>query len=194
MNAIRKVPGAAGAWAILVLLGVMPGSAGGSDEEMQGYRIQPGDVLQVSVWKEPDLERDVLVRPDTGLSFPLVGDISAAGKSVEELRQEISERIARFIPDPVVAVAVTQTLGNKVYVIGKVNRPGEFVMNRRVDVMQALSMAGGANAFAALRKIKVLRRLGDRTTVIPFDYAQIERGEDLEQNIVLQPGDVVVVP
>jgi polysaccharide export outer membrane protein len=158
------------------------------------YRIQPGDILEVSVWKEENLLRQVLVRPDGGLSFPLVGNIQAAGNSVEALQAEITDRLTKYIPDPVVTVSVQQLNGNKVYVIGKVARPGEFVANRYMDVVQALSVAGGMTPYAASNKIKVLRRKNGQLIAIPFRYGDIEKGEDLEQNIMLQSGDVVLVP
>ncbi|RME35945.1 MAG: polysaccharide export protein [Gammaproteobacteria bacterium] len=160
----------------------------------EGYGIQPGDVLEISVWREEDLAREVLVRPDGGISFPLVGDLQAQGRTVAELRQTIAERLQKYIPDPEVTVAVKQIAGNTVFVIGKVARPGAFIMSQPMDVMQALSMAGGTTTFAALNKIKVLRRADGRETAIPFRYAEVEAGENLEQNILLRPGDVVVVP
>ena len=160
----------------------------------QKYLIQPGDLLEVSVWKEEDLLKQVLVRPDGGMSFPLTGDIQAAGKSVEELQQLITERLTKYIPDPVVTVATLKLDGNKVYVIGKVPRPGEFVANRYMDVTQALSVAGGMTPYAADNKIIVLRRENGKQRSIPFRYGDIEKGQDLEQNIILQSGDVVVVP
>ena len=158
------------------------------------YKIQPGDVLEVSVWKEEDLAKQVLVRPDGGMSFPLVGDIQAAEKSVTELQKLITERLTKYIPDPVVTVSTLKLDGNKVYVIGKVSRPGEFQANRYLDVVQALSMAGGMTPYAADNKITVLRRENGKQRSIPFRYGDIEKGEDLEQNIILQSGDVVVVP
>lgn len=161
----------------------------------RGYEVKPGDILHVSVWKEEGLDiPDVLVRPDGGFSFPLAGDVSAVGKTVEELRMEISDRLARFIPGLVVTVAVKQINGNKIYVIGQVNRPGEFVVNPQVDVMQALSMAGGFTAFASTGDISVLRRRGGRQVALPFAFDAVVRGRNLEQNIVLESGDVVVVP
>lgn len=159
------------------------------------YHVQPGDLLEISVWKEEDLQREVLVRPDGRFSFPLAGDISATGRTVEELQQQIASRLETYIPDLVVTVSIKEIRGNKIYVLGQVNTPGEFVVNPRVDVMQALSMAGGTTAFAALDDIVILRR--DRNgnqQAIPFAYNEVERGRSLEQNIVLSSGDVVVVP
>ena len=158
------------------------------------YRIQPGDLLEVSVWQEENLQKQVLVRPDGGMSFPLAGDMQAAGKSVTEVQKLITERLTKYIPDPVVTVSTLKLDGNKVYVIGKVARPGEFQANRYMDVVQALSMAGGMTPYAADNKITVLRRENGKQRSIPFRYGDIEKGEDLEQNIILQSGDVVVVP
>jgi polysaccharide biosynthesis/export protein len=158
------------------------------------YRIQPGDLLTISVWKEPDLQTDVLVRPDGGMSFPLAGDVAASGRSVEELRLELVRRLERFVPKPVVTVAVRQIGGNRIYVLGNVNRPGEFPFSRPVDVMQALSLAGGTSSFAALNEIVILRRDNGKLKAIRFRYAEVARGRDLAQNIQLESGDTVVVP
>jgi polysaccharide export outer membrane protein len=158
------------------------------------YRIQPGDVLEVSVWKEEDLLKQVLVRPDGGISFPLVGNVQAAGKSVEDIQAVITKKLARYIPDPVVSVAIQQLLGNKIYVIGKVARPGEFVATHYMDVVQALSLAGGMTPYASDNKISILRRNNGKLISIPFRYGDIEKGENLQQNIILQSGDVVLVP
>jgi polysaccharide export outer membrane protein len=186
--------------ALIASVAMLPASAGQTEslQESQqitsGYLIQPGDVLQISVWREPDLQADVVVSPDGRLSMPLLGEIDTDGKSIELLRNEIVARIQKFVPDADVTVMVKQPLGNKIYVIGKVNRPGEYVLNRNVDVMQALSMAAGIAKFADEEKVKILRRSGESQHVIPFDYSQVEAGEALEQNIILKPGDVVVVP
>jgi polysaccharide export outer membrane protein len=158
------------------------------------YQVQPGDALTVSVWKEQDLTLEVLVRPDGGLSFPLVGDVAASGKSIAQLREEFTERLKRYIPNPVVTVAVKVIGGSRVYVVGKVQRPGEYPFSRPVDVMQALSMAGGTTPYAAINDIVILRRDNGRLRAIPFHYGAIERGRDLAQDIVLESGDTVVVP
>jgi polysaccharide export outer membrane protein len=158
------------------------------------YLVQPGDVLTVTVWKETDLTGDVLVRPDSGLSFPLVGDLDARGKTVEQLREEITARLTRYIPSPVVTVAAKTVAGNHIYVVGRVQKPGEYPMARDVDVMQALSLAGGATPFAAVNDIIILRRLSAGQIVLHFQYNDVARGQDLRENVVLQPGDTVVVP
>lgn len=159
-----------------------------------GYQIGPEDVLEISVWKEDGLKKEVLVRPDGGLSFPLIGEVQAAGKTAGQLQKEISQRLEKFIPDPVVSISFLKVGGNRIYVIGKVNRPGEFPAGRYVDVLQALSMAGGLTPFAAENGIKVLRKEEGKETVFKFRYADVKDGESLEQNIQLKGGDVVVVP
>jgi polysaccharide export outer membrane protein len=158
------------------------------------YEVQPSDRLQVSVWRDPELTQEVLVRPDGAFSFPLAGDISAVGKTVEELRLELVERLGRYIQDLVVTVTVLEIRGNKVYVIGQVNQPGEFIVNPRVDVIQALSLAGGTTAFASPSEIFVLRRDDGQQQRLPFNFEAVLRGRDLAQNILLRTGDVVVVP
>jgi polysaccharide export outer membrane protein len=158
------------------------------------YRIQPGDVLIVSVWKEQDMLSEVLVRPDGGLSFPLAGEIDAAGRTIQELREAIDQRLQKYIPNAVVTVTVKQIGGNRIYVIGKVNRPGEYSFTKAIDVMQALSLAGGATSFAALNDIQVLRRESGKQQAIAFRYGDVEGGRRLEQNILLHSGDTVVVP
>ena len=160
----------------------------------ESYKVLPGDVLTVSVWREEDLQLDVLVRPDGAFSFPLAGDISARNRSVLELQQELTTRLSRYISDPVITVSVKEVLGNKIYVIGQVTRPGVFVVNPQVDVLQALSMAGGTTPFASLNNIKVLRRSGKAQSALSFRYEDVVKGKDLQQNIMLQSGDVVVVP
>lgn len=165
-----------------------------TDQPDNRYKILPGDLLAVSVWKEPDLQLELLVRPDGAISLPLAGEISTRDKSVPDVQAELTERLARYINDPVVTVSVNAVLGNKVYVIGQVNRPGEFVVNPQVDVLQALSMAGGTSPFADLSSIMILRRISSVQTAISFNYKEVIRGRNLEQNVMLQSGDVVVVP
>ena len=158
------------------------------------YHVQAGDILDISVWKEEDLLKTVLVRPDGRFSFPLVGDINATGKTIESLRRELTDRLSLFIPDLVVTVSVQEILGNKIYVLGQVNRPGQFIVNPSVDVMQALSMAGGTTPFAALNDIIILRRSQGINKAIPFRYGDVARGRNLGQNIILESGDVLIVP
>jgi len=158
------------------------------------YRVGPEDLLEVTVWREDALKREVLVRPDGGISYPLIGEVQAAGKTVDQLREEITKRLEKFVPDAAVSVTVLKTGSQRIYVLGKVTKPGEFPVGRNVDVLQALSMAGGLTPFADANGIRIMRRDGDRQSVLPFEYGRVVRGEKLEQNVLLRPGDVVVVP
>jgi polysaccharide biosynthesis/export protein len=158
------------------------------------YRLQPGDTITVSVWKETDLQSEVLVRPDGGFSFPLAGEVDAVGKTVDEIRSVITERLKRFIPSPVVTVAVKIIGGNQIYVVGRVNRAGNFPFSRPLDVMQAIALAGGTTPYAAINDIVILRRQNGQQEAKHFHYSDVARGRELSQNIELQSGDTVVVP
>jgi polysaccharide biosynthesis/export protein len=160
----------------------------------EAYLLQPGDVLQVTVWKETELTNEVLIRPDGGMSYALAGDMRAAGHTIVELTAMLETRIRKYEPDAVVTISIKAANGNRVYVIGKVNHPGDFPLVRPTDVMQALSLAGGATPFADTNSIRILRRDGDHQKAIAFRYRDIERGRKLSQNIILQSGDTVVVP
>lgn len=165
-----------------------------AEEPTADYQIKPGDVLMVNVWKEQDLTLEVLVRPDGKFSFPLAGDLDAAGQSVEQVRQALISKISSYIPDAAATVMVKNIEGNRAYVVGKVTRPGPVIMSHQTNVMQALAMAGGTVQFAELKHIIILRGQGGTQTAIEFNYDEVQNGEALEQNVVLQPGDVVVVP
>lgn len=181
-------------WMFLVVVGfslIVPSVAIADDE---GYAINPGDGLLLSVWREEGLSIQVLVAPDGNCTFPLIGQIRAAGRTAEDMTVEMVERLSRFIPDPVVTVSVVDISGNKIYVIGQVTNPGAYNMNPVLDVMQALSVAGGTTPFAELNDIKILRRVGEQQSAIAFRYNDILRGRNLEQNVMLQSGDTIVVP
>lgn len=159
------------------------------------YLVQSGDTLTITVWKEQDLQGEFLVRPDGGLTFPLAGDVEAGGHTVDDIRRTLTTRLTKYIPDPVVTVGVKLVAGSMIFVVGRVNRPGNFLLSRPFDVMQALSLAGGATPFADLNGIRVLRReAGGQQRVFRFRYDDVRRGRDLAQNILLQSGDTVVVP
>jgi polysaccharide export outer membrane protein len=159
------------------------------------YHLQPGDTVTISVWKEKDLDTEALVRPDGGLSFPLVGDVEAKGHTLREVRDTIADRLKPYIPDPVVTVAIKEIGGNEIYVLGRVNRPGGFPFSQPIDVMQALSLAGGTTPFAKLNRIVILHRDASGAEHSErFHYADIAHGRDLAQNVLLHSGDTVVVP
>ena len=163
----------------------------GTDE---AYRISPEDVLEISVWREEDLQRELTVRPDGGISFPLVGDTQAANLTPSQLEDKITEKLSKYIPDAVVTVSVVRVQGLRVYVNGKVRNPGQFLVGRYIDVLQALTLAGGLTPFADRKNIKILRRVEGRESVLKFNFDQVERGVNLEQNVILRSDDTVVVP
>jgi polysaccharide biosynthesis/export protein len=163
-------------------------------QNLPSYRLQPGDVITVSVWKETELQSEVLVRPDGGFSFALAGDVDAVGKTVDEIRSILVDRLKRFIPNPVVTVAVKVIGGNRIYVVGRVNHAGDFPLSSPRDVMQAIALAGGATPFAAINDIVILRRQNGQQQALHFHYSDVARGRELAQNVLLQGGDTVVVP
>lgn len=159
------------------------------------YQLSPGDALEVTVWKEEGLQQlQILISPDGTIIFPLIGTVGAAGKTITELKDNLTTRLSDYIADPSVSVKLLNNQGNSVFVIGKVNKPGQVFSGRRLDVLQALSLAGGLTVFANEGSINIIRRTGDQVKVFPFDYDDVINGEDLEQNILLEPGDTVTVP
>ncbi len=160
----------------------------------QEYLLNAGDILFVSVWQEKDMQQELLVSPDGSVSFPLIGHLQASGKTIPALTEEIKSRLAKYIPDTNVTVTLRQTPGNRVFVVGQVNRPGEILMRAPMDVLQVLSSAGGGNAYADLGDVKVIRREAGKQTVFDFDFSEVAKGKNLEQNRLLKNGDVVIVP
>jgi polysaccharide biosynthesis/export protein len=166
-----------------------------TDDAQLDYHLQPGDTVTISVWKEKDLDTEALVRPDGGLSFPLVGDVEAKGHTLRQVRDTIADRLKPYIPDPVVTVAIKEIGGNVIFVLGRVNRPGGYPFSQPIDVMQALSLAGGTTPFAKLNHIVILHRDASGAEHSErFHYADIAHGRDLAQNVLLHSGDTVVVP
>ena len=163
-------------------------------QQGQDYIIGPGDVLGISVWRDDSLTKTVVVLPDGKIQFPLAGEIVAGGKSVSQLKQEFVEKLADYIVDADVSVEVKQSNSLFVYIIGKVNGPGRQILLADTTVLQALAMAGGLNTFAEKDDIKIFRRNGDRTTVYSFRYSQVVSGNNLDDNVLLKRGDVIVVP
>lgn len=158
------------------------------------YSIGPGDILFISVWKEEGMQLEVLVRPDGEITYPLAGEITAGGLTTKALSDVLVDKLKKYIPHPNVTVSVMKSVSNKIYVIGKVNRPGEFTATGYMDVLQALTMAGGLNAFADSDEIKIIRRTKTGITMKIFDYDEVVSGDNLEMNVILKAGDTVVVP
>jgi polysaccharide biosynthesis/export protein len=165
-----------------------------SPPDLEKYRLGPEDVIEVSVWKEPDMTKQLVVRPDGKISYPLIGEIPAAGKTIKQVQEEISKRLEKFVTDAAVTVILVKAQYYKFFVTGKVNKPGEFLVGRRTTVLQAISMAGGLTPFASPSSIKIVRKEGGLDQVYSFDYKDVSKGLLLSQDIYLQAGDVVVVP
>lgn len=158
------------------------------------YVIGPGDVIDISVWKEAALTKLVIVLPDGNISFPLIGEIRAEGLTIDQLKQKLEDKIRRFVPQPNLSVAIHEVNSLQIYVIGKVNNPGRYVIKATINVLQALAIAGGLNPFAKKNKIKIFRETQEGTQIFEFRYGDVTEGKHLIQNIRLVRGDVIVVP
>jgi polysaccharide export outer membrane protein len=178
----------------IVLFGLILTSALSSQADEACYRLGAGDILTISVWKDEGLTQQVTVLPDGTISFPLIGRMDAQGLCLDELKVQLGRRLNRFVPDPILSIHVQQVNSLSIYVIGQVLRPGRFELIGNIDVLQALSLAGGLNTFAKSGKIKIHRKTKTGTQILKFNYADVASGKKLEQNITLHRGDVVVVP
>jgi polysaccharide export outer membrane protein len=184
---------------LLTLICANPGLLYTAEHEAQlaaegNFYLGPEDVLEISVWRDEALNRQVVVTPDGKVSFPLVGNIQAQGRTVEELRQAVEDKIKTFVPDAPVTVMVVRVGSPKVFVVGKVAKPGVYIMGETLRVMQALAMAGGTTPFADKDDILIIRKENGHQKIFRFDYTKVADGKDLEQNICLKRGDTVVVP
>src|SRR5881396_1764174 len=165
-----------------------------SATEDPAYKIGPQDLLKIDVWKEDQLTRTVPVRPDGKITLPLLNDVQAAGLTPMELASVISEQLKKYINNPQVTVSVTEINSRRVYVTGEVLKPGTFSLLPNMTVLQALSSSGGFSQFARVKNIYVLRKEGGKDVKHPFNYKEVVSGKSPEQNILLEPGDVIVVP
>lgn len=163
-------------------------------ENDPSYKIGAQDVLNISVWKEPDLTQTVPVRPDGKISMPLLNDVQAAGLTPTELRDHIAEALKKYVTDPVVTVIVTQINSERVYITGEVTHPGAFPLVPGMTILQALSSAGGFTNFANTKKIYMFRTVNGKRVDFPFNYKDVIHGKKLDENVVLQAGDTIVVP
>ncbi|BBO82750.1 hypothetical protein DSCO28_33160 [Desulfosarcina ovata subsp. sediminis] len=158
------------------------------------YRVGPGDILEVSVWKDENLTREVIVSPDYIISYPLINDINVKEMSVQQIRDAIVDKLSEYIPDASVSVMLKEINSLRVFVIGQVNNPGMFPITLETHVMQVLAQAKGLTPFASERDIHILRYKNGATEKIAFDYKAVLKGDLLEQDILLNRGDVIVVP
>ncbi len=169
--------------------------AGETGEVSGDYRMGPGDVLEVSVYGEESLNRkDLVVRPDGKISFPLIGDAQVGGLTTAQAKDALEQSLHEYIPAAVASVSIVQLGSLQYYVVGKVNKPGMFNVSKPLTALQALAMAGGLTPFAEESNIVILRNSGAGTVHLPFNYKKIKKGLNVEENIILERGDVVVVP
>jgi polysaccharide export outer membrane protein len=159
-----------------------------------GYVIGPEDVLNVSVWKEPQITQVVPVRPDGKISMPLLNDVQAAGLTPMQLSEDITKKLAKYLSNPQVTVIVTQINSQRYYIMGEVARAGTYPLLPNMTVLQALSGAGGFTPFAKLSDIYVLRIADGRQIKLPFNYKDVIKGQKTDQNIILKAGDTIIVP
>jgi polysaccharide export outer membrane protein len=177
----------------MILAALFSGSV--SAQTLPDYKVHPGDKLIIGVYDDPKLmPQEITVTPDGKIAYPMVGELVAGGKTTEQIRVELANKLRKYISDPIPMVLVTDVKGNVVYVIGQVNKPGVITMNPTINVLQALSIAGGGNPYAKLDSIIVIRSTSGGQRILPFRYGQVASGKDLEQNVQLESGDVVVVP
>lgn len=176
-----------------LLIIVKVGAAAAADHA-EIYRLHPGDSVQVSVWKEESLLKEVIVLPDGSITLPLAGRVEVAGLSTPEAEGLIITKLKPYLPDPVVTVVITGISGNGAYVLGKVARPGTLKIDGPLTVLQAISMVGGFDKFADEGGIKVVRTKSDGQEILPVHYRDIISGKDMSTNIQLKAGDTIVVP
>jgi polysaccharide export outer membrane protein len=158
------------------------------------YLIGPRDVLEIQVWREPDFSRQVLVRPDGKITFPLIGDVDASGLTTMELKQLITNKLEGYVDSPEVTVSVVQSHSKYFFIIGKINAPGTYDLTPGMTVLQALSVAGGFAQLAHKDTVRIIRRSDGKEKIFNFDYDKVISGKKLEQNIILEPNDTIVVP
>jgi polysaccharide export outer membrane protein len=158
------------------------------------YVIGPDDVLGIVFWRDADMSGDVVVRPDGMITLPLLQDVKAAGLTPDQLRMQIQKAAAKFIEDPNVTVTVRQINSRNVFITGLVARPGPYPVSGQMTVLQIIAVAGGLTEFADEKNISITRVQNGKTDYFKFNYKDVSRGKNLQQNIVLKPGDMIVVP
>ncbi len=191
---VLLMPGSTYVWADTDTEVIAQPGIGRLETSSPDYIIGPGDQIGISVWRDENLTKTVVVLPDGKISFPLLGELIAGNKTVARLKQELEAGLNRYIADTNVTVEVKQSNSMIIYITGRVNAPGRQLLVADTNVMQALAMAGGLNPFARRGKVRIFRQEQGKTTMFPFDYDDVMDGRHLETNIVLKRGDVIVVP
>ncbi|MEQ1575872.1 MAG: polysaccharide biosynthesis/export family protein [Vicinamibacterales bacterium] len=189
----RTVPGGVPRPVVAPAPSAVPPVAGGVATPAD-YVIGADDVLTVVFWRDKDMSTDVVVRPDGKITLPLLNDIDASGSTPEQLRDRIAKASAEFIEEPSVTITVKQINSRKVFITGEVTRPGPYPLTTPTTVLQLIAMAGGLNQFAQRDEIVVMRTENGQALSLPFDYAAVAKRKKLQQNVLLKPGDVVLVP
>lgn len=179
-------------WLSVLFIMLLSATSAGAAEP---YRLRHGDTVMVSVWREEALRMDVRVLPDGSITFPLAGRVEVAGLSTSEAEARIAARLIKFIPEAAVTVAVTGIEGSRVYVLGKVTTPGPVLLTSpNTTVLQVLSQAGGLDRFADGNGIRVLRSTADGSKTMNVRYNDLIKGNELQSNVILIPGDTILVP
>jgi polysaccharide biosynthesis/export protein len=158
------------------------------------YVIGPEDQLSVFVWKEPDLSQTLTVRPDGKISLPLLNDLVASGCTTAELKEKITSGLKKYIAEPTVTVIVQAARSQKASIMGEVSRPGTYFLNGPTNILQLISLAGGFRDFAATDKVSIVRQQNGKTIKLKFNYRDFIKGKNLDQNVQVRPGDIIVVP
>jgi polysaccharide export outer membrane protein len=178
-------------WGLLIYI-LSLGLVAHADEP--AYQLRQGDTLDISVWGDESLSREIHVLPDGSISFPLAGHIAVAGNSAENVARIIREKLNKYLPDPEVTVIVTGTAGSRIYILGKVKVSGPIALTGPMTILQALSSAGGFDKFADLNAIKILRKTDQGDKILLVDYEDLLNGDNLSTNYLLKPNDTILVP
>jgi len=165
-----------------------------ADKSDSSYVIGPGDVLLIDIWKEPELSKQVSVRLDGHISLPLINDVEVAGLTCTKLRSQLMDKYKEYVDVPEISVTVVQSLSKKIYMLGKITRPGEYPLQKQMTIVQAVSLAGGLAQWADSSDVKLIRKINGVEKTFRVDYDAIVSGEDLSQNVLLQPDDTIFVP
>jgi polysaccharide export outer membrane protein len=179
-----------------------PAPAGAQPQSVQTARIQPPpgyvigarDVLSVIFWRDKDMSAEVSVRPDGMISLPLINEVKAEGLTPDQLRDQVAQRASRYVADPTVSIVVREINSRQVFITGEVSKPGAYMLMTPTSVLQLISLAGGLREYAKSKDIVILRTENGQQTAIPFNYKDVMNRKKLTQNILLKPGDTVIVP
>lgn len=179
--------------AVFGVLAFMP--TGLFAETMGTYKIGSGDILEIMVWKEPDISRnEVIVRTDGFISFPLLNDLQASGSTLGELKNKIEKELKKYVTSPVVTVTLRSSLSKRFYILGEIKKTGEYPIVKELTILQAFALAGGFTDWASKSEILLLRKENGKEKIYRVNYKAIIKGKDFKQNVTIQPNDTIIVP